>query len=471
LAFGPFSGNGVSNSIAYQAWGAVNQLENGCVGSTCTQLMETYHPNKRLQTDMVELGTTGSPYSKACKVYNFYSNSNPGSCAAPSGTTGNNGNVTGYYFSDGIGSCGQSATNGYDGVNRLSGAAATGNCTYSQTSSYDAYGNMSCSPSSAGCTTLSFNASTNRISTSGYAYDAAGNLTGDGTNTYQWDAEGRLTKAINGYSVTFSTNTYNALGQRVRDQGDGVYNTVTTDEAYGAEGSLLWRYTGDSNWRQFVPFNGRILAEYYSSGTLFDHPDELGSITAASDQNGTAFQERLFYPFGELLSGYSNLGMHQTFAQLPDYDPEIDQYNTLNRHYPAKIGRWLSPDSVRGDVNNPQSLNLYPYVLNNPATSTDPTGKCGCGGGWGGGFGFASGGWSGGWGGGGCGGYGGYGGGGIPIIHVPSIPTLGVPGISTPGGSFPSPFTLASTQAPSPWYKIIVSLPFPPWPPDRKSVV
>jgi hypothetical protein len=53
-----------------------------------------------------------------------------------------------------------------------------------------------------------------------------------------------------------SMNTYNALGQRVED----VTQASTTEEAYGADGALLARYTGDSNSRSFVPFNGGRLA-------------------------------------------------------------------------------------------------------------------------------------------------------------------------------------------------------------------
>ena len=45
---------------------------------------------------------------------------------------------------------------------------------------------------------LAYSATTNRITTSGYAYDAAGNVTGDGTYTYTWDAEAHLTKVVNG---------------------------------------------------------------------------------------------------------------------------------------------------------------------------------------------------------------------------------------------------------------------------------
>jgi RHS repeat-associated protein len=65
--------------------------------------------------------------------------------------------------------------------------------------------------------------------------------------------------------------------------------------------------------------------------------------------------------------------MHQTFAQLPDYDPETDQYNTLYRHYTPN-GRWMRPDPLAGDVTNPQSLNRYAYVTNNPTSLTDSTG-------------------------------------------------------------------------------------------------
>jgi RHS repeat-associated protein len=194
--------------------------------------------------------------------------------------------------------------------------------------------------------------------------------------------EGKLT-VITVSKRTVATDTYSALGQRVRD----VTQTNTTDEAYGAGGELLWRYTGNSsdpNQRAFVPFRGRILAEYYGGspgGTQFDHPDELGSLTANTSYNGSACQERVFYPYGEALTGAGNCGMHQTFAGLPDYDPEIDQYNTPARHYPAKLGRWLSPDWSAtptpvpyADLADPQSLNLYAYVRNNPTSRTDPDG-------------------------------------------------------------------------------------------------
>jgi hypothetical protein len=193
--------------------------------------------------------------------------------------------------------------------------------------------------------------------------------------------------------VVISARTYNALRCRVQD----VTQTNTTNEAHGAaEGpqrettrsvsglgevgvpqrrsaapALHGCNTGSSahlKQRAFVPFQGRILAEYYGGstrGTLFHHPDELGSLSTAIDYATSHFAGRLFYPFGEFWQGsdFYSLNPHQTFAQLPDYDNDSnsDLYNTLNRHY-TPMGRWLSPDPgglkvVRFD--DPQTWNMY----------------------------------------------------------------------------------------------------------------
>src|SRR5215469_6483398 len=38
------------------------------------------------------------------------------------------------------------------------------------------------------------------------------------------------------------------------------------------------------------------------------------------------------------------------------------------------LGRFNSPDPLGGDIGDPQTLNRYAYVRNNPLTLTDPTG-------------------------------------------------------------------------------------------------
>ena len=54
------------------------------------------------------------------------------------------------------------------------------------------------------------------------------------------------------------------------------------------------------------------------------------------------------------------------------------------RYYANSMGRWLSPDWDESpvaipyaDLSNPQTLNLYTYLSNNPLNRTDPTGHAG----------------------------------------------------------------------------------------------
>lgn len=45
------------------------------------------------------------------------------------------------------------------------------------------------------------------------------------------------------------------------------------------------------------------------------------------------------------------------------------------RYYDPASGRFLSPDTIVQDPNDPQSLNRYAYVRNNPVIFTDPSGN------------------------------------------------------------------------------------------------
>jgi RHS repeat-associated protein len=62
------------------------------------------------------------------------------------------------------------------------------------------------------------------------------------------------------------------------------------------------------------------------------------------------------------------------FASLDYYDTSTTTALTPFRVFSPNIGRWHSPDPLGGDVTNPQSLNRYAYVLNNPMSLTDPLG-------------------------------------------------------------------------------------------------
>jgi RHS repeat-associated protein len=365
----------LAQNVTYTAWGAVSQLQNGCVGSGCVNAQETYQYNNRLQPVMIELGTGGSsgnPSAYSCLVYNYYSDvSNPASCATPSQGTRNNGNVMGYLYQDSVNSSfSHTASYTYDGVNRLSTAAATGNSTYNLAFSYDAYGNMSCTTNGQTqgyCPNWTFNPSSNQLTTSGFTYDAAGNLTTDASNmpahTYQWDAEGRVASVDSGSAWGF---TYNAVGQRVQwAYSGGAYQLLF--DPYGG-------WLGIDGAYSLVRRGDGFLAVYTGSETHLHHINHLGSTTGMTDHAGTAVEDIVFYPWGDVWQYWGGGGFN--FATMP-YDETITDTNlTMFRLQSPNLGRWHSPDPLGGSVTNPQSLNRYVYVMNNPTSLVDPWGLC-----------------------------------------------------------------------------------------------
>ena len=57
-----------------------------------------------------------------------------------------------------------------------------------------------------------------------------------------------------------------------------------------------------------------------------------------------------------------------------DNDSYLDTYHMGAREYDPSLGRWLSADTIVPEPANPQSLNRFAYVYNNPMKYVDPSG-------------------------------------------------------------------------------------------------
>jgi RHS repeat-associated protein len=55
--------------------------------------------------------------------------------------------------------------------------------------------------------------------------------------------------------------------------------------------------------------------------------------------------------------------------------PTAGIYDYGARWYDPELGRFLQPDSIVPEPFNPQSLNRYSYVMNDPVNRVDPTGQ------------------------------------------------------------------------------------------------
>jgi RHS repeat-associated protein len=107
-------------------------------------------------------------------------------------------------------------------------------------------------------------------------------------------------------------------------------------------------------------------------------PDST-SLTAPSDNRGVSGVEgqSVYYPFGGECVITNSVDNRYKFTGL-ERDSETGLDHTLNRQYSSTLGRWLSPDPVRGCVMNPQKFDRYSYVGDNPTTRTDPNGDQFC---------------------------------------------------------------------------------------------
>ncbi|MGH9555531.1 MAG: hypothetical protein ACRD2Y_06880 [Terriglobales bacterium] len=119
-------------------------------------------------------------------------------------------------------------------------------------------------------------ATTNRITTPGYAYDAAGNMTNDSLHTYTYDAENRMTKVDNGSAATY---TY-AGASRVKKVAGG------TTTVYVFSGSkVVAEYVNWALSKEYVYSGSSLLATIAAGGaTTYHHPDHLSTrVPPASD--------------------------------------------------------------------------------------------------------------------------------------------------------------------------------------------
>lgn len=256
----------------------------------------------------------------------------------------------------------------HDDMSRI----ASVNCgsPWNQTFNYDAFGNISKSGTISFQPTYSY--LTNRMTQIGSStptYDANGNVLSDTAHTYTWDVYGRP------LSIDGVTLTYDAMGRMVEQNNSGVYREI----AYGPTGSKLALMGGTTLQKAFVPLAGGSVAVYNSSGlAYYRHSDWLGSSRFASTTTRTLYFDGAYAPFGE---NYTQTGtMDLSFTGM-NQDTVTNLFDFPAREYNGIHGRWPSPDpagisAIR--LRDPQTLNRYAYVRNNPLRLVDPTGLDPC---------------------------------------------------------------------------------------------
>jgi len=273
----------------------------------------------------------------------------------------------------------------YDSMNRLTSGTATAGADNGLTLdwTYDRYGNRwaqnatGTGNASAVQPQLTFYGNTNRID--GWSYSASGNLANDQIHSYPYDAENRIA-TLNGEPEYI----YDAEGRRVaKTNSSGV---ATTIYVLGLGGEQVSELNGSGAWVHSNVFagGGRLLASYEgpagtdTAGYHYHLTDWLGTkrmqTTAAGNQEETCMS----YPFGDGLSctGGPDATEHHFTGKERDTESGLDYFEA--RYLTSDLGRFMTPDWAAKPTavpyalfGNPQSLNLYAYVVNNPNTGID----------------------------------------------------------------------------------------------------
>lgn len=329
---------------------------------------------------------------------------------------------------------------GYDPLNRLTGASANpvggGYSNYSWT--YDEFGNRtgqmaSSIPSqfvyldTADTKTMSASYTSGQnhlyytLSDNNYVnpvYDNAGNITIDGNNQYVYDGEGRIcaVQSVDPVTGTFvgawTGYLYDAAGNRVAkgtlsnvnasNACDITSNGFTPQSGYvvGPSGEQLTEVQWvNGGWNQWIHTNvyagGKLIATYdgdVNAPRLHFHIDDpLGTRRMQVSDSGALEATYQSLPFGDGYSASIAAGAAdptENHFTGKERDTETGNDYMLARYYNSATGRFLSPDwSAKiqpvpyAKLGDPQTLNLYAYVGNNPMSRTDPTGHFDCKGG------------------------------------------------------------------------------------------
>jgi RHS repeat-associated protein len=194
---------------------------------------------------------------------------------------------------------------------------------------------------------------------SGFTYNAENQLTFAGGTNYVYDGDGNRVEK-------YMLNTQNQIVfQELYWYGGG---SASLDETDGT-GS-----TTNSAFNEYVFFDGARTARRNTGGVYYYFADHLGTAREIVQSGSTTpCYDADFTPYGVEMPNTNTCAQNYKFTGK-ERDTESGLDNFEARYDSSSTGRFLSPDPLGGHFMNPQSLNRYAYVHNNPLNLIDPNG-------------------------------------------------------------------------------------------------
>ena len=185
---------------------------------------------------------------------------------------------------------------------------------------------------------------------------------------------------------------YNEFNQVVRVRETDHNGQILEEYTYDENGNRITKYEPQldqttyyisEDFIEVVNATGSYLTTYYHEGltlvarqdsngeTFFYHPDHLGSTDTVTNSSGNVVEETTYKPYGETIDGGDSTFLYNS----KELDTNTNMYYYGARYYDPFFRRFTQPDQNIPELYNPQDLNRYSYVRNNPYKYVDPTGE------------------------------------------------------------------------------------------------
>ena len=233
-----------------------------------------------------------------------------------------------------------------------------------------------------------------------YAYDAVGNVMrfdgrrfeyargnrigSDGVWRYEHDDNGNVVARRNGGHV--QRFTFDALNRMTELHADAsehyVYDEGETRIVKTSDGKTTYYISND--YEEVWSDDERVeVVKHYRSGEQkvatrdedglkYIYADHLGSSSRMATIGGKRIKAMWYTPFGGDAKEVGDAKARYRFTGKEKDDSGLYYYGA--RYYDDAFGRFLAADSLLPDVYDPQQLNRFAYVRNNPVKLVDPDG-------------------------------------------------------------------------------------------------
>ncbi len=262
----------------------------------------------------------------------------------------------------------------YDDLNRLTQSVYTPTTgsptTYSY--SYDAIGNITSMNGAA--YTYSGAGKTNphavtSVGSNNYTYDDNGNMITAPNQALTWNWQNQPTRVTVG-GTTNIDSYYDESGQRF------IYQTPSGTEVQAESGYLVRGSTPEVS----ISLGGTQIGTISGTNIYSSITDNLGTPVKEISGATTVSEAVTYDPFGKVLSQTGSIDTKHGYTGHEE-DVDTGLVYAKARYYNPSIGRFASQDPLfiyaGFDKTDPQGMNSYAYVVNNPINNIDPTGLFG----------------------------------------------------------------------------------------------